>query len=115
MSLAQERSLDATYRRRLTEGVLAFQQCGGGHAVFPPRPVCPTCGSRELAWAESAGDATIYSATTISPRDQDPYTVVILDVAEGFRIGDDVRVEVRAIAGGGDLLPLAALSTGVDA
>ncbi len=129
MSLAQERSLDATYRRRLTEGVLAFQQCGGGHAVFPPRPVCPTCGSRELAWAESAGEATIYSATTISPRDQDPYTVVILDVAEGFRmmsrldgpdatsatIGDDVRVEVRAIAGGGDLLPLAALSTGVDA
>ena len=129
MSLAQERSLDATYRRRLTEGALAFQRCGDGHAVFPPRPVCPTCGTRELAWTESAGDATIYSATTISPRDQDPYTVVILDVAEGFRmmsrldgsdattavIGDAVRLEVRPIATGGDPLPLASLTTGATA
>lgn len=126
MSLTQERSLDATYRRRLTEGALAFQRCWRGHAVFPPRPVCPTCGSGDLTWTESAGEATIYSATTISPRDKDPYTIVILDVADGFRmmsrldgadaitarIGDHVRIKIRPVDDGGDPLPLATLAAG---
>jgi hypothetical protein len=129
MSTTQERSLDATYRRHLTDGALVFQRCGDGHAVFPPRPACPSCGSRELAWTESTGDATIYSATTISPRGQDPHTVVILDVDEGFRmmsrldgpdataasIGDRVRITVRRITDDDAPLPLADLATGVPA
>ncbi len=55
--------------------------------------------------------------------------MVILDVAEGFRmmsrldgsdattavIGDAVRLEVRPIAAGGDPLPLASLTTGATA
>lgn len=129
MSPASERSLDATYRRRLTEGALAFQRCANSHAVFPARPVCPACGSRELEWTDSTGDATIYSATTISPRDQNPYCVVILDVAEGFRmmsrldgvdaasasIGDSVRITVRPLTADGDPLPLAVLVTAASA
>ena len=125
MSPTQERSLDATYRRHLTAGTLVFQRCHAGHAVFPPRPVCPSCGIRDLAWTESTGEATIYSSTTISPRDKDPYTVVILDVDEGFRmmsrldgpdataaaIGDRVRVAVRSLTAGDDPLPLAELTT----
>lgn len=125
MSPVPDRSLDATYRRRLGEGALTFQRCADGHAVFPPRPLCPTCGARELSWVESRGDATIYSATTIAPREAAPYAVVILDVDEGFRmmsrlddddvaaasIGDRVRLAIRSLREDGDPLPLADLVT----
>ena len=125
MSPTPERSLDATYAHRLAEGTLSYQRCGGDHAVFPPRLVCPTCGSRKLTWTDASGDATIYSTTTISPRDAAPYSVVVLDTAEGFRmmsrldgddatiaqIGDRVRIEIRPLADGGNPLPCAVLTT----
>ncbi len=113
-------SPDAIYRQGLVDGVVAYQTCGQGHAVFPPRPSCPTCHDQDLAWSPIGGQATIYSATTISPRDGDPYTVVLLDVDEGFRmmsrvdgpdavraaIGDRVTIAVRPLPGGTDLLPV---------
>lgn len=121
MSPAPQRSLDTTYRAHLEEGTVPFQQCGQGHAVFPPRPACPRCHDRDLAWVASEGVGTIYSTTTLAPRDQDPYAVVLVDVDEGFRmmsrvdgddvaavtIGDRVRLVVRPI--GDQVQPCATL------
>lgn len=129
MNPTEERSLDATYRHRLSEGVLSYQRCASNHAVFPPRPVCPTCGSRELTWQDAGSTATIYSATTISPRNATPYTIVILDMDDGFRMmsrldGDDataariadlVRVDIRPLSEDGDPLPCATLVPAVSA
>lgn len=129
MSPTHERSLDATYQRSLAEGVLSYQRCSNEHAVFPPRPACPTCGSRELAWHDAGPGATIYSATTISPRGAAPYTVLLLDVDDGFRmmsridgvdttvarIGDRVRIVIRPLTEGGDPLPCAEIATEVPA
>ena len=123
MTQAEHRSLDATYRSRIEAGTLSFQRCEAEHAVFPPRPVCPTCGSTSLVWEDSAGRGTIYSATTISPRDKAPYTVAIVDYDEGFRamsrldgddavnaaIGDRVTVDIRPIAEGGEPHPCVTL------
>ncbi|MFH7323010.1 MULTISPECIES: Zn-ribbon domain-containing OB-fold protein [unclassified Aeromicrobium] len=123
MTIEESRSLDATFRSRLEAGALAFQRCSESHAVFPPRPVCPSCGSTELAWGDSEGRGTIYSATTISPRGVDPYTVVVVDLDEGFRmmsrldgddalaakIGDRVETEIRPLVADGELLPFVRL------
>ena len=124
MSTKPERSLDATYRRRLSEGVVAFQRCGEGHAIFPPRLACPHCGDTNVAWEDSAGAGSIYSLTTISPRADEPYSVVILDLDEGFRmmsrldgadatsaaIGGRVRITVRSDRDGAEPLPMAELA-----
>ncbi|MBC9227621.1 OB-fold domain-containing protein [Aeromicrobium sp. zg-636] len=123
MTIEESRSLDATFRSRLETGALSFQTCSQAHAVFPPRPVCPTCGSTELTWGESEGHGTIYSATTISPRGVDPYTVVVVDIDEGFRmmsrldgedalnakIGDRVVTDIRPAAADGEPLPFVRL------
>jgi hypothetical protein len=112
-------SPDATYLRGLRDGVLTYQTCARGHAVFPPRLACPRCHDAALTWGPSDGRATIYSATTITPRDRDPYTVVLLDVDEGFRmmsridgpealtaaIGDRVAIAVRPLPDGTDPVP----------
>jgi uncharacterized protein len=42
---------------------LLVQVCANGHAVFPPRVLCPVCGSRE--WHEAgAGPGTAEQVTT---------------------------------------------------
>jgi uncharacterized OB-fold protein len=61
--------------------------CGGWH--FYPKPACPHCGSADLAWAEASGDAAVYSFSTVhrAPsaafKDEVPYTVLIVALAEG--------------------------------
>lgn len=92
---------EPAYDRLLAAGVLGFQACSACRgAVFPPRTICPHCGSVDLSWRRAAGDGTVYSATMISPRDQEPYCVALVDVAEGYRMmtnvvgtpSDDVRI-----------------------
>lgn len=59
--------------------------------VFPPRPHCPTCGTRPLAWQQLSGRGTIASFI-ISHRpgmgyqDEVPYFIIIVDTAEGPRM-----------------------------
>ncbi|HEY8467006.1 MAG TPA: OB-fold domain-containing protein [Solirubrobacterales bacterium] len=105
---------EAEYARRIAEGELPYQRCDAcGEAVFFPRVVCPHCGSTELEWQQSEGRGTVYSATTIYSRSRDPYTVALVDMAEGFRlmtriedavpgqppIGEQVRVSPTEIDG----------------
>ena len=65
---------------------LHFQRCGACHAaVHPPRVLCPRCGGRDLAWEESAGRGTVYSATTVYTREE-TYGVCLVDLEEGYRV-----------------------------
>lgn len=104
----------AAYVGLLEEGTLGFQGCASCRAsVFPPRTRCPRCGADSLEWRASSGAGTVYSTTVISARDQDPYSVVLVDVDEGYRmmsrvdgevaIGD--RVRARLVTRNGAVLP----------
>jgi uncharacterized protein len=76
-----------TYRDALARGVLAYQVCAAcAHVVFFPRVLCPACGSTDLEWRESACRGSVYAVTTLHPRDESPYSVALVDVAEGFRV-----------------------------
>lgn len=82
-----EASPDATYRSLLDRRVLGYQRCDAcERAVFPPRWRCPHCQAAALAWHDSRGLGTVYSATQLSPRDQPAYAVVLVDLDEGFRM-----------------------------
>ncbi|MFD2090741.1 Zn-ribbon domain-containing OB-fold protein [Blastococcus deserti] len=75
------------YLEALREGRLVYQRCGQcTAAVFPPRVLCSVCSADALDWQPSEGAGTVYSASTLTPRDEDPYTVVLVDLDEGFRV-----------------------------
>ena len=43
-------------------GELRIQRCADcGRPYFYPRPVCPACASRNVAWFTASGRATLYS------------------------------------------------------
>jgi uncharacterized OB-fold protein len=82
---------DVVYERFLDEGVLAYQRCAScSGAFFPPRVLCPGCGSDDLEWQRSSGQGRVYSVTTLAPRDKAPYSVALVDLAEGFRMMTNV-------------------------
>ena len=73
---------------------LHFQRCGAcAAAVHPPRPTCPVCGSRELAWEESAGAGAVYSSSDVHTREES-YNVALVDLDEGYRVMSTVEVGV---------------------
>lgn len=65
---------------------LHFQRCGScGAAVHPPRLLCPVDGGRDLAWERSAGEGTVYSATTVHGR-EGSHGLCLVDLDEGLRV-----------------------------
>ena len=84
----------ADWRAALREGRLLLQRDPvSGTAIFPPRPV----GHNEVEWIEASGLGQVYSVTTIRPRPpEEPYNVVIVELAEGPRMMS--RVEAPAVA-----------------
>ena len=89
--LTAETAPGVVYERYLSEGVLAYQRCSAcDSAVFYPRVLCPRCGSPELRWEASEGKGTVYSVTTLHPRNEDSYNVSLIDLAEGFRMMTNV-------------------------
>jgi uncharacterized OB-fold protein len=99
---------------------LVYQVCGACEARwYFDRRFCPHCGNAEPRRLQASGRGTVYSAATIHRAPSDtmraytPYTIVLVDAAEGFRmmahgaadlrIGDAVRAEYRSI--GGKLMP----------
>lgn len=72
---------------------LVFQKCKDcGLLVHRPRPMCPRCNSMEREWAPSTGKGVVYSwvnfvyANAAYPGIKVPYTVVVVEMAEGVRI-----------------------------
>lgn len=105
----------AAHEALLGKGVLPFQVClACSSAVFPARSRCSGCGADALVWRASAGRGQVYSATSIAPRDEGAYTVVLVDLDEGFRmmsrvdggrvaIGERVRADL--VRAGDGVLP----------
>ena len=101
-------------------GVVRYQSCGRCKTVqLIPRTLCAACQSEALTWHDSAGlgrvlsYTTVYRAPTAAFRDEVPYVIALIDMAEGFRlmanvagaasasvaIGAQVRIGFRAIEG----------------
>jgi len=107
------------------EGRLLLRKCRACQQVsYYPRLACPRCSDRELDWIEASGRGVVHSYTTVytsfygSDWEPDiPYTVLLVDLAEGPRmlsrlIGEDrglrtgIPVEVAFHAIGGRRYPL---------
>jgi uncharacterized protein len=59
--------------------------------TFPPKPFCPHCWSKGVAWAELSGHGKLYAQTVIHAAPaafakEVPYRVGIVDLDEGLRI-----------------------------
>lgn len=83
MDLARHWRLRA--QRYNLEGVICE---GCGAKLFPPRQVCPECGSREMRSHRFSGEGEVYSFTTIyqAPlgyKGYVPYTVALVRLDEG--------------------------------
>ncbi len=99
----------------LKEGRLMGSVCKScGYATFPPRADCPSCLSGEFAFKEWSGKGTLYTHTTIAAaptgfEDVVPYTIGVVDLAEGGRllawIGDTIRPEERKIGMAVQIVP----------
>jgi uncharacterized protein len=95
---------EGVYQALLDHDVFAVHACTRcGRAHYSPRVICPYCGSGSLTWESSEGIGTIYSTSTISPRDAEPYAVVLVDLDDGPRLmsnvvgiaAADVRIGMR--------------------
>ncbi|RKT10303.1 hypothetical protein B0G69_7667 [Paraburkholderia sp. RAU2J] len=76
-----------TYRRFLEQGVLAYQaDSSTNRAFFYPRVIAPGSGNEQLEWHESEGIGTVYAVTVVYPKADAPYNIVLVDMAEGFRM-----------------------------
>jgi len=108
----------AVYKENLAAGKFALQICGacGGKQIFPPRALCPQCGSSELRWQRASGAGTVYSTTVVRDRPEHggDRNIALIDLAEGarlmsrveglppdrVRIGMPVTARIASTAGG---------------
>lgn len=79
---------EAARDKRLT--TTRCEDCEG--MTFPPKPICPNCLSRRLAWQPLSGRGILYTYSTIwaGPaifKEELPYTVCVVDLDEGLRVG----------------------------
>ncbi|MEH2527254.1 MULTISPECIES: Zn-ribbon domain-containing OB-fold protein [unclassified Bradyrhizobium] len=96
--------------------VIVYQSCGPCGAVqYFHRSFCAACGAPDPTEKRASGAATVYArslvcrAATPETRAHVPYSIVLVDAAEGFRmmahgandlaIGDSVTVSYRPFAG----------------
>lgn len=102
-------SAQRSYQDELDRGRFLIQCCGAcGQNNFPPREVCPDCGSPDLNWLQPSGDGAVYAVTTVR-RKQDAggdYNVSLIDLDESVRLmsrveglaPSDVRIGMRVRA-----------------
>ncbi len=71
---------------------LRIQRCNAcGRAYFFPRPFCPYCSSRDVAWFTASGKARLYSyiiSHRPAPGFQDavPYVIAVVELEEEPRM-----------------------------
>ena len=85
-------SWSAEFWAGLERGEFLLQRCNACATLQGyPKPLCRNCGSRDLGWIVSSGDAVVYTWTTVVANPPTrfiaelPYTLVIADLAEGVR------------------------------
>lgn len=71
-------------------GELRLQRCDRcANVYFPPRPFCPSCGSREVSVFRASGKATLYSYVIHhrpAPGFTPPYAIAVVQLTEGPRM-----------------------------
>lgn len=71
-------------------GELRLQTCSScDHTYFPPRPFCPSCGSRDVAVTKASGKGTLHSYVIHHrelPGFSAPYAIAVVELAEGPRL-----------------------------
>ena len=80
---------EARYAAALAEGRFLIQRCDDcATHVFYPRELCPNCHGSSLAWVETRGGGSVYSATTVrrKPEAGGDYNVALIDLDEGVRM-----------------------------
>jgi uncharacterized OB-fold protein len=85
--------LRAEHSAALQAGKLTFQRCRNcANAWLPPREECPRCLEPDFEWESASGRGTlvswcVYHRTPLPEfRDRTPYTVYIVELAEGPRL-----------------------------
>lgn len=80
-----------------------------GHVFFYPRIHCPRCAGRALGWTRASGRGTVFSFTHVAVsfhgaewESQLPYTVILVDLAEGPRMASRLIGEGREAVRSGD-------------
>ena len=72
------------------EHELRLQRCDAcGKTYFPPRPFCPTCGSRRVSVIKASGRAALWSYVIHHrqvPGFTPPYAIAVVQLAEGPRM-----------------------------
>jgi uncharacterized OB-fold protein len=80
----------AIYQAKLAAGEFELQLClaCGGRQIFPPRALCPRCGSTDLRWQAASGGGTVYSTTVVRDRPENggDRNIALIDLAEGARL-----------------------------
>ena len=81
------------YIEGLAAGVVRYQACDSCGAWQPlQRHACRVCGSRQLAWRDGSGHATVYAVTEVFRAPTEafqalvPYTLVLATLDEGPRV-----------------------------
>ena len=95
---------------------LVFQHCGNcQNTWYFKRSFCPACGDQAAVPTPSTGRGLVHASTLVQRAASDefraiaPYRIVLVDLAEGFRvmahgdklllIGDRVQCQIQHIAG----------------
>jgi uncharacterized OB-fold protein len=87
---------EAFYRSALAEGRLVFPRCPFGHVWLPLSTQCPTCLADATGWSEAGGVARLISWVVYrrsfdpSTEERIPYSVALVELAEGPRLISDV-------------------------
>ena len=80
---------ESAYRAALEAGRFQIQRCADcATHTFPPRVICPDCGSSALEWKTSTGTGAVHSCTVVNRRPEagGPYNVALVDLDEGVRM-----------------------------
>ncbi|MFN0317012.1 MAG: Zn-ribbon domain-containing OB-fold protein [Burkholderiales bacterium] len=75
------------------EAGIAYQLCPACRAIwYMRRDFCPACGNASPESKQAAGKGVVYAVTVVTRaptealRAYAPYTIVLVDCAEGFRV-----------------------------
>ena len=75
-------------------GELRLQRCTDcGHIYFPPRPFCPTCGSRAVERCTASGRGRLFSYVINhlpSPGFTPPFAIAVVELEEGPRLMSNI-------------------------
>jgi uncharacterized OB-fold protein len=89
-------ALDRAFFEAAARGELRYQVCPAcGHRQFYPRLLCTACGGG-VEWAVASGRGVVHTFTIVRQngqppfRDELPYAVAIVELAEGVRMMGNV-------------------------